>query len=138
MTYSYRLASCKLWSDFDLPELMPWEGDAEGADVLHFILGQVTSATDQPRYVIPGPPKVVIDNGMRVTIEPSSDNPVDIRALLMGPVQAILWHQRGLLPLHASAVSVNGKAIALAGPSGAGKSTLAAALAASGHAVFSG
>src|SRR6185437_8241442 len=53
----------------------------------------------------------------------------------MGPVQAILWHQRGLLPLHASAISVNGKAVALAGPSGVGKSTLAAALVGN-HAVL--
>jgi hypothetical protein len=38
----------------------------------------------------------------------------------------VLAYQRGLLPLHANAVVLDGKAHAFVGPSGAGKSTLAA------------
>src|SRR5258708_39789946 len=37
-----------------------------------------------------------------------------------------IFHQRGLLPLHANAIEVGGQAVAFVGPSGAGKSTLAA------------
>jgi len=137
MSHSYRLGSCKLLSDIDLPELAPWEGASEGTDILQFTLGSANSTTDKRRYVIPGPPKVVIDDGIRVTIERSADEDlVEIRALLMGPIQAVLWHQRGLLPLHASAIAVGGKAVAIGGPSGAGKSTFAAVLASAGHVVL--
>jgi hypothetical protein len=41
--------------------------------------------------------------------------------------------QRGLLPLHASAVELDGAAVAFCGPSGAGKSTLALHLVKRGH-----
>lgn len=44
----------------------------------------------------------------------------------------MLGYQRGLLPLHASCVTINSSTIAIAGESGAGKSTLAATLALQG------
>jgi hypothetical protein len=48
--------------------------------------------------------------------------------LVQGPAFNVLLHQRGLLVLHASAVSVNGSAVAFIGGPGAGKSTTAAVL----------
>lgn len=50
----------------------------------------------------------------------------NVRLFLLGSALGILCHQRGLLPLHANAIVVNGAAIAFAGQSGSGKSTLAA------------
>jgi len=47
-----------------------------------------------------------------------------------------LLHQRGLLPLHANAVEIGGRAFAFMGRSGAGKSTLAAAFHDRGHRVI--
>lgn len=55
---------------------------------------------------------------------------------LLGSVFAALLHQRGLYILHASAVSVDGRAIALLGDKGAGKSTTATAMIAAGHALI--
>jgi hypothetical protein len=53
----------------------------------------------------------------------------DVLTYLAGPVFGFLLFVRGITCLHASAVAVGNKAIALLGPPGAGKSTTAAALA---------
>jgi hypothetical protein len=52
----------------------------------------------------------------------------DIEIFLFGPVWATLCHQRGLLPLHSSAIVTQGGIVAFVGHSGAGKSTIAALL----------
>lgn len=60
----------------------------------------------------------------------------EARVYLLGSVLSVLFHQRGLLPLHASAIDHGGGAIAFAGASGIGKSTLAAALMQRGHKIL--
>ncbi len=56
----------------------------------------------------------------------------DTATYLLGPVLGFALRLRGVLALHASAVLIDGYAVALLGPSGAGKSTTAAALARAG------
>jgi hypothetical protein len=51
-----------------------------------------------------------------------------VRADLLGRVMALAAHADGLLSLHASAVSIGGRAIGFLGPKHAGKSTLAIAM----------
>ena len=153
MSYAYWLSDLKIVSDIELPELVPWSGACSvPADVV-FRVGQVPLGLDDLRQVCGGPDasgetryllklrdktKILVESGREVVIEsgPGVER-TDTRAILMGPVQAVLWHQRGLLPLHASAIAVTGRAVALAGPSGVGKSTLAAAFSTRGHAVLS-
>ncbi len=60
----------------------------------------------------------------------------DLCVYLLGPVMGFLLRKRGLSPLHASAVSMQGHANALCGDAGAGKSTTAAALALRGWPVM--
>ncbi|MHB1311695.1 MAG: hypothetical protein ACYC3L_06725 [Gemmatimonadaceae bacterium] len=60
----------------------------------------------------------------------------DTATYLLGPVLGFALRLRGVLAFHASAVLMDGRAIALLGPSGAGKSTTAAALAAAGVPVL--
>lgn len=60
----------------------------------------------------------------------------DTATYLLGPVAALLLRLRGCVPLHASAVLLDGGAVAFAGTSGAGKSTLAAAFARLGRTVI--
>jgi hypothetical protein len=61
----------------------------------------------------------------------------DACTYLMGPVMGLALRLRGITCLHASAVAVNGYAIALVGGPGAGKSTTAAAFARRGYPVLS-
>jgi hypothetical protein len=149
MNYAYRLAALKLSSNFELPGLLAWEGRADAATDLVFRLGKVPEALENPDHVAPlfqtkgrseyllivrGSARILIRDGREITVDPEPGvDPAGIRAVLSGPVQAVLWHQRGLLPLHANAVVINGRAVALAGHSAAGKSTLAAILMARGH-----
>jgi hypothetical protein len=59
----------------------------------------------------------------------------DTATYLLGPAAALLLRMRGVVPLHASAVEIGGRAVAFAGASGCGKSTTAAAFARRGHRV---
>jgi len=52
----------------------------------------------------------------------------DACTYLVGPAFALLLRLRGAACVHASAVSIGDRSIAIAGPSGSGKSTIAAAL----------
>jgi hypothetical protein len=135
-----------------LPELLPWTGAYDESAEIFFRLEKIPSrlsnadqgsnaapVADASHYLftLRDKGKVLVENGRTVTIEPAPGTaPAEIRALLMGPIQAVLWHQRGLLPLHASAIGLKGRAVALAGPSGAGKSSLAAVLAGRNHTVL--
>jgi len=60
----------------------------------------------------------------------------DAVTYLLGPVIGFVLRLRGIVPLHASAVSIGEQAVALMGAPGAGKSTTAAGLARLGHAVL--
>lgn len=60
----------------------------------------------------------------------------DLRLFLLGTAWPVLAMQRGLLPIHASAVAHGASVHAFMGVTAAGKSTLAAALSARGHAFF--
>jgi len=59
-------------------------------------------------------------------------NEAAVRADLLGRVLSLAAHAEGRLPLHASAVSIDGRAIAFLGPKHAGKSTTALAMVRSG------
>lgn len=81
--------------------------------------------------------RILVEGGdtIRYATEPGVAD-IDVRAFLLALPWATLVLQRGLLPLHASAVAVGPNVFAFAGDSGAGKSTLAAALAARRRGFF--
>ncbi len=85
-------------------------------------------------------PKVgnfLIRNGNEVIVEPLPD--VDDRILrpcILGSAMSVILQQRGFLVLHASAVVMQGEAIAFLGASGAGKSTTASAFMKHGYSVI--
>ena len=77
----------------------------------------------------PGTARILVRDGLDIVVEPlSGHRPGWLRLAVLSAAMAILLHQRGLFPLHASAVSAPAGAVGFFGTSGAGKSTLAAAL----------
>ena len=69
-----------------------------------------------------------IENGNKITVSPFDENSEDeIRLYLLGTCMGAVLMQRKILPLHGSAIEIEGKAYAILGDSGAGKSTLAKA-----------
>ncbi|MBA4763233.1 MAG: serine kinase [Sphingomonas sp.] len=143
----YTLFGWRVQSALPLPELRPWRGDDRLPD-LTIAVGAVppvdpTLPAQTPgvqvqsqglRVAIPQVADYLIAAGRHVTIAPlmPRDAPL-IRVFLLGTVLALICFQRGLVPLHASAVDIGGRALLISGASGAGKSTLAAAFSAQGY-----
>ena len=120
-------------SELELPELLP-VGQVPAPDVM-LRYGCVDSDIFQPGLheigtalllVVPNVGRFRIEGGFEVVVEPVAGVPAqNVRLYLLGSAFGALLHQRGLLPLHANAVEIGGKAVAFMGKSGAGKSTLA-------------
>jgi hypothetical protein len=79
-----------------------------------------------------------IRDGWQIRVWPAAGvTQKDIEIFLFGPAWATLCHQRGMLPLHASAIVTGTGITAFAGHSGAGKSTTAALLNSLGYELIS-
>lgn len=133
-------------SELALPELFPHE--ASGVADVVISIGKLPEAAGAPSglsvadgallLVIPGVAKYRIANGNSITVDADAGVPDrNVRLYLLGSALGALLHQRGLLPLHANAIDIDGKAVAFMGESGAGKSTLAAWFHDRGHRVVS-
>jgi hypothetical protein len=148
----YHLGGMTLVSEIALPELPLLQDPSPGLHPVNIRLGSVPNhlpdavevdpdcfATPSQYFLrIPGIARYLVNRGAEVVIEPDANALLlDVRAYLLGSLFAVLCQQRGLLPLHASAVSHRGKVVAFAGNSGQGKSSLAAHLAQRGFTVVS-
>ncbi len=73
--------------------------------------------------------RFLVRAGREIVVDPAPEvSSAQLRLSLAGPGFGALLHQRGVLPLHASAVQVGDGCVGFLGESGAGKSTLGAAL----------
>ena len=71
--------------------------------------------------------RYLVQEGREILVQPKPDaTENDLRELLLCSPMGALLHQRGVLPLHASAIATPHGAVLFAGHSGHGKSTLAA------------
>ncbi len=78
--------------------------------------------------------KFLYRQGEGLTVDPADPSLEDeFRMYLVGAVLGTVSRMNGLLPLHASAVERDGRAMAFTADSGGGKSTLAASLASRGY-----
>lgn len=141
-SYTYHVYGLKLRSAIELPELL---SAPPGGEEVEIRMGKVPEqlngrASKGVLYqAIEGDfilrMKDVgafrVQKGTTITLEPFTEKPSGLfRVFLLGSVMGAVLHQRGILPVHGSAVSNEKGALVIAGRSAAGKSTLAAALAA--------
>src|SRR5215472_4930531 len=148
-TAIYELGGLRIVSDFPLFGLQACQNEVEVDFDVAFrcthIPEQIGSAvaksgTYNGREVlfdIPAVARFLLRAGREILIDlaPSADDD-EVRAYLLGVVFGALCHQRGITPLHASAIDVVDGCATFVGDSGAGKSTLVAALARRGHPVI--
>jgi len=98
--------------------------------------GLLRTNADETCLYWPDVGAILLRHGREITLDPRPEVAGDLlRLYLLGPVLALLLHQRGFLVLHASAVSLDGGVVAFLGHSGHGKSTTAATLHARGGAI---
>ena len=85
-------------------------------------------------FQIPNTAIFSIENGKTIIVSPFINIDEDlIRLYILGTCMGVILMQRKILPLHGSAVTINGKAYAFIGFSGVGKSTLASAFLREGY-----
>lgn len=134
-----KLVGRRLVADGALPDITIREGDVPGN------LGACVEtgpnwqrSADSFLLTVPGLVRMLITGGRDVAYSSDAEAKQGEIALFVGGTGlGIALHQRKLIVLHASAVSIGGKAQLFCGASGAGKSTLAAALTQRGHPLIS-
>jgi hypothetical protein len=134
--YNYLLCGWHTSSDMPLTSVPTSSPSCQGVDVLieiapgHSPIANVQEWSDTADCIlirIRDLADFEVKGGRQIRIWPTAGAAQkDIEIFLLGTVWGALCHQRGILPLHASAIVTGGVITAFAGHSGAGKSTTAA------------
>ncbi len=86
---------------------------------------------------VPGTATFEARGGQQIVVAPAPQADEEaVRLYLLGSLMGAILHQRGLLPIHASAVRLGKGAVAFCAASGGGKSTLAALLHRQGYSML--
>lgn len=156
----YKAFGFTVRSEIPLPELLqqPGAGEAGASETSEASADIVIEVQDAARLwrSVPFPPSkfaaapglVVFEvpdmalfsirNGRQITVSPLAGYEADTaRLYLLGSCMGAILMQRRILPLHGSAIAIDGQAYAITGESGAGKSTLAATFLNQGYQLLS-
>jgi hypothetical protein len=151
----YSLGGLRIDSDFPLPGLQVCGNQAEphrdivirsasisdqvAATTATFLNGEYSGTYNGSEFLLDSSRigRFLLRAGREILMDlaPSS-NHLEVRSYLLGAVFGALCHQRGITPLHASAIDVGDGCVTFVGASGAGKSTVVASLAQRGHDVI--
>jgi hypothetical protein len=142
--YTYVVYGLSLISEIELPELRGTETmvhcdpipiEIRRGNVPHSIPHATKTVEgylvreQEALFVMTGTARFLITKGKEIKVAAEEGHePSWLRVVLLSGALGILLHQRGLMPLHASAVVSDGECVAFGGASGVGKSTLAAGL----------
>jgi hypothetical protein len=129
----YDLFGLRIRSELPLPELFEGSGEPD----VEVRLGRVSPVEpvrpglsplpDGALLWVPDTGRYLVREGREILVDPLPGvSERNIRLFLLGSAFGAILHQRGLLPLHANGVELDGRAVAFMGHSGAGKSTTAA------------
>ncbi len=146
--FTYHAFGLNIASDLECPELLAGNGAAPdvrvrsdstpvGLDSPQAQGAAYQVASGQFLLTIEHVARFFVRHGNEIVIERAPEaTDGDIRSFLLGSVIGVLLHQRGVLPLHASAIETARGVVAFAGEVGLGKSTLAAAFHRRGYRVL--
>ena len=136
--YQYQAFGLNIRSGIEIPEFVPAKGEPD----INIRFGRVPDSLEGPKKAgvrfqakpdclllkVDNIAKYLASNGNQVIVEKSPGaEDGEIRLFLLSSVFGALLHQRGLLPLHASAIKADDKCVVFCGASGNGKSTIAKA-----------
>lgn len=127
--HRYSLFGLVIDSAILLPELKAGDADAPvdlTIEVGGIEVGSAERSNSAQILTVDGVARYWVLGGNAIIVEPEAvADETNIRLFLLGTAMGIVLHQRGMLPLHANAIEIDGCAVAFMGPSGIGKSTLA-------------
>lgn len=150
-TNMYKVFGLRVLSEIQLPELPRINEQEETREVIirtadlfqkwsEFTNTEQNFVVDKNVVMIRIPDTAIfsIQEGKQIIVSPMGNTCEDkIRLYILGICMGALLMQRGILPLHGSAINIDGKVYAILGNSGAGKSTLAAAFLSKGYTLLS-
>jgi hypothetical protein len=149
--HRYHAFGLHITSEIEIPRLPAWDGDGSPPDLV-VRCGSVPSeledvqqrgavyqiAHGQFLLDIERVARYLVSGGCEILLERYSQaDDKDVRLFLLGSAMGALLHQRGVWPLHGSAVAHEHGAAIFLGASGSGKSTLAGAFQQRGLRVLS-
>ncbi len=146
--HHYTLYGLQVASALECPELRPGQTQKPDVTIRYGPLavdddptGRVVARPDGADGFlldIPGVARFRIANGREIVIDRDAQaEDAAVRLFLLGSACGALLHQRGITPLHGSAIATQRGALIFSGPQGHGKSTLAAAFAQRGYPLLS-
>jgi len=135
---TYRVFGLTVVSELTLPELPLAHGNADvcirygkvplDLDNVLFRQENCQVGPSQLLLNVPAAGRFHIENGKNITVEPAAAaDEKTVRLFLLGTAFGALLMQRGILPIHGSAIALDGRGIIFTGASGVGKSSLLAA-----------